>query len=462
MIALERELAQDWQNLFYPPGPEMPDEPQAPVEGAGGAAFGVFPAMRSAASRTGEISPAGRMLPADVAAGALKGTVTGGVGLPGDIESLVRGIRGIFTRGGDQGKLDAFLAGVEEKTILPTSEDVSKWLDANVGPVVPPGAPMAEQRAGVAEVGQFAGEMVSGPGTLVKGAKAGAAGAAATAKFVKPKVGEMLSDYMSRSGLTPELMAFHGTPHRFAAEEGAPLGRFRSEKIGSGEGAQAYGYGTYFAEAPGVAKGYQTALSGYSADGKRLPSDIGMIVSNYGGDVTAAIADKQRQIDKWSTRQDRLGEKVAVNIVKGLQDDISKLSALQGKRLESTGSLYTVDIPDEMIGKMLDWDKPLSQQPKAVQEFADKILNDPRRKQAGFTGGKTNAFGEEMTGADFYNTLKATWLFGGEKGGVEAARQAGIPGVRYLDAGSRGAGDGTRNIVVFPGEEDKVKILKVE
>ena len=47
------------------------------------------------------------------------------------------------------------------------------------------------------------------------------------------------------------------------------------------------------------------------------------------------------------------------------------------------------------------------------------------------------------------------------KGSAMLAKE-GIPGIRYLDQGSRGAGDGTRNIVVFPGEEDKVKILKVE
>jgi hypothetical protein len=42
-------------------------------------------------------------------------------------------------------------------------------------------------------------------------------------------------------------------------------------------------------------------------------------------------------------------------------------------------------------------------------------------------------------------------------------RQAGVPGVKYLDAGSRySAGTGTRNFVVFPGEEKKVKILKRE
>ena len=32
---------------------------------------------------------------------------------------------------------------------------------------------------------------------------------------------------------------------------------------------------------------------------------------------------------------------------------------------------------------------------------------------------------------------------------TERLRQAGIPGIRYLDAGSRGAGDGSRNYVVF-------------
>jgi hypothetical protein len=42
-------------------------------------------------------------------------------------------------------------------------------------------------------------------------------------------------------------------------------------------------------------------------------------------------------------------------------------------------------------------------------------------------------------------------------------RQLGIPGIKYLDAGSRGqGGTGTRNFVVFPGEEKKVKILKRE
>lgn len=37
----------------------------------------------------------------------------------------------------------------------------------------------------------------------------------------------------------------------------------------------------------------------------------------------------------------------------------------------------------------------------------------------------------------------------------------GMPGIKYADAGSRGqGGGGARNFVVFPGKENKVKILK--
>jgi uncharacterized membrane protein YfhO len=37
-------------------------------------------------------------------------------------------------------------------------------------------------------------------------------------------------------------------------------------------------------------------------------------------------------------------------------------------------------------------------------------------------------------------------------------REAGIPGIRYLDQGSRTAGDGSRNYVVF--DENLISILK--
>jgi hypothetical protein len=53
------------------------------------------------------------------------------------------------------------------------------------------------------------------------------------------------------------IRAYHGTPHTFEPEPGAPYGRFRLEKAGTGEGGAAFGHGIYLAEEPKVAEGYQ-------------------------------------------------------------------------------------------------------------------------------------------------------------------------------------------------------------
>ena len=60
----------------------------------------------------------------------------------------------------------------------------------------------------------------------------------------------------------------------------------------------------------------------------------------------------------------------------------------------------------------------------------------------------------DPTGAEIARTL------GLGDGGASIMRNAGIPGIRYLDSGSRGAGDGTRNYVVFPGNEGLLQILE--
>ena len=49
---------------------------------------------------------------------------------------------------------------------------------------------------------------------------------------------------------------------------------------------------------------------------------------------------------------------------------------------------------------------------------------------------------------------------GGASGAADVLRQAGIPGIRYLDGGSRTAGQGSSNYVVFPGNESLLTILE--
>ena len=54
------------------------------------------------------------------------------------------------------------------------------------------------------------------------------------------------------------------------------------------------------------------------------------------------------------------------------------------------------------------------------------------------------------------------WNKSGPRSASTALRDAGIPGIRYLDGGSRKSGEGTYNYVVFPGMEGLLKILSRE
>jgi hypothetical protein len=112
---------------------------------------------------------------ADVPAGLLKGAIQGTLGVAGDIESIVYGVRELFRRGADESRLDAFLRGIGEGTVLPTTEDVKKWMDTNVGPLVPAGA--SERRTRAAQVPEFIGELFGAGQAVTEGARVAARGA---------------------------------------------------------------------------------------------------------------------------------------------------------------------------------------------------------------------------------------------------------------------------------------------
>ena len=61
------------------------------------------------------------------------------------------------------------------------------------------------------------------------------------------------TDAQRRTDLDRQLMtAWHGSPHRFD--------KFSTKAIGTGEGAQVYGHGLYFAEEREVAEHYRNGL----------------------------------------------------------------------------------------------------------------------------------------------------------------------------------------------------------
>jgi hypothetical protein len=120
---------------------------------------------------------------ADTLAGALRGTVAQSLGLPGDIESLVR-----LLTGGEQ--------------VLPTTERVSEMLP----PVVPPGAPdmvgySAAERRKTADVAGKLGEfnpIVGAPEAVKMGVK----GAKAVGEALAPAAGKLAEDYLRKTGAT--------------------------------------------------------------------------------------------------------------------------------------------------------------------------------------------------------------------------------------------------------------------
>jgi len=99
---------------------------------------------------------------------------------------------------------------------------------------------------------------------------------------------------------------------------------------------------------------------------------------------------------------------------------------------------------------MLDWDAPLSKQPKSVKAALKK-------------GNYAAADDLSITGGEFYRRLMQEGGAGQDE--LAAALKAdGIPGIRYLDGNSRvtsfGPRDsGTRNFVVF--DDQLPKILEV-
>ena len=250
------------------------------------------------------------------------------------------------------------------------------------------------------------------------------------------------------------LTAYHGSPYRFS--------KFDQTKIGSGEGAQVYGYGHYFAENPDVAQQYKQQLAYKAFDLAPEAEKLGLNLS------AGARGEFIRQANA-NTDPVKAARNLQNANISARQLPQEKLQELFKSYFEhGGGKIYTVDIPDEMIGRMLDWDKPLNEQ-KAIFDAINESLSKSKYGLDYSWLTKERNDGKVFTGKDLYESLLGErFISDGKIKGIkkleasELLRQAKIPGIKYLDAGSRSAGQGTRNFVVFPGEEEAIKMLNVE
>lgn len=257
--------------------------------------------------------------------------------------------------------------------------------------------------------------------------------------------------------VAPEMQgirAFHGSPYDFD--------RFSSQNIGSGEGAQAFGHGLYFAGNENVARAYRDKLAPMGNRNAQSNTDAAGLAAR----TLQSTGSPEQAI---AALTDRLNmAHVQRGIAAGDPDSLAFRDKIQGAidlLSKPNGTMYEVNIaahPDQL----LDWDKPLSEQSEAVKQV--------------MTG---HDISPDVTGADAYRLLAEKYAqppstpndptgWGYVDGGPKAydtqvhdpaaaatvLQQSGIPGIKYLDAGSRGEGQGTHNYVVF--NDNLINILR--
>ena len=272
------------------------------------------------------------------------------------------------------------------------------------------------------------------------------------------KLAGILANAYNPMGIT----VYHGSPHKFT--------KLDSSKIGTGEGAQAYGDGLYFAESPDVAKSYQTALSadrGFSfggKDGLTRAEVQDLVNTKYGNGYLDGVTRPSGVADSFMDDMVTGTLRAEGTIPRQYKPGSERARVYNELRGQIThtdpGSLYKVDLPDEAVARMLDWDKPLSQQAPEVQSVLSMLADAapmPKKNIGVRNRNAVKSLSEAMNGGDAYFNL------GGHNNPgptSQMLRQAGIPGIRYLDGESRGLGGGTSNFVIFPGEESLLTILE--
>jgi hypothetical protein len=276
-----------------------------------------------------------------------------------------------------------------------------------------------------------------------------------------------------RNEMRMGIKAYHGSPHDFD--------QFSMSKIGTGEGAQAYGHGLYFAGNEDVARGYRQTLSRRNIE----TSLDGQPITSWPTTIDA-LQKKDWRLARYLDEYGRVGGDRDEFIKRNrdwYRDDDVEMAALSrfAERVQSkwnAGRMYEVELnttPD----RLLDWDKPLSGQNPIRSLIGDLWQQYANAGSAEARNVARDAFmaakNENLSGAGVYNQLTRLANTGGAIGehlgplsprmmsGPSVASQtlrkeAGIDGIKYLDAGSRAAGDGSRNYVMF--DDKLIKILR--
>ena len=179
--------------------------------------------------------------------------------------------------------------------------------------------------------------------------------------------------------------AYHGTPHKFD--------NFSTEHIGSGEGAQAHGWGLYFAANKNVSENYRKNLidnhSTYDSikyRGQHIDNETLKValfrLKRYGIDDALSYLDNK--IDYYNKRYNEAKEKYpdAKEYIQGEKSLLDKAIDIKSnlKKIDindidiEEGQLFEVDIPENDV--LLDEEEPFSTQTENVKNSIKALIKD--------------------------------------------------------------------------------------
>ncbi len=306
---------------------------------------------------------------------------------------------------------------------------------------------------------------------------------------------------MMGAGSVREHRAYHGS--------GADFDAFDHSHMGEGEGAQAYGWGTYVTEVEGIGRTYAIQNTTTHNDALRaLQHDVDAISDqlNRHRDDLKYNEEQLKRANEWRAEaeldyelfrdeaeklKEKYGEaspeyrnhlfndiytdemKRAQSSVKSMEESIQyrkeKIAelekALKDKQAEIDElpkefprHLYTVEIPDDNGVNYLDWNSSLSKEQK------DTITKALKRLKVDLTYYESRGFSLDDTFADIYYFLTIALRHTRKWEDVNAIRASskflyslGFTGIKYPADNMRGGRkDGAKNYVIFNENDAKI------
>ena len=294
---------------------------------------------------------------------------------------------------------------------------------------------------------------------------------------------------ITEPGVTFSITALHASPHSFR--------KFSTDFMGKGEGAQAYGWGLYFAENPKVNRSYLNQFAQDKATWKFREVETAAIeemqralVGSFLPKDALPEAKEDASDIAWSVLGDLVdaarGSMTVLDIVMELHDEIDtnrkyaetypqereKLEQLEGFMLSLLDHLDEIEVRTGMPSnyrvelnvedsELLGWDY--------VDETVLALLKDSPVEEVRYAleraERRADYRGENVSGKDVYQELfDAFW--DGEDGTKQEAQKAAsvsllssdIKGIRYADGFSRRKAEEeqTYNYVIFDGNDIKI------